>query len=67
MKTLAMIQGVNAANSMDELISHIDQIQKTGCEYNEFFSIVLDEAITKKADELHPKSRSAWAWLWGLI
>jgi hypothetical protein len=67
MKTLAMIQGVNAASSMDELISHIDQIQKTGCEYNEFFSIVLDEAITKKADELHPKSRSAWAWLWGLI
>ena len=67
MKTLAMIQGVNAANSMDELISHIDQIQKTGCEYNEFFSIVLDEAITKKADELHPKSQSAWAWLWRLI
>ena len=67
MNTLEMIQGVNAANSMDELISHIDQIQKTGCEYNEFFSLLLDEAITKKADELEPESQSAWAWLWRLI
>ena len=67
MNTLEIIQGVNAANSIDELISHIYQIQKTGCEYNEFFSLVLDEAITKKADELHPESQSAWAWLWRLI
>ena len=67
MNTLEMMQGVDDALTISELIEHMDQIDERGVKYDEFFSLLLDEAITKKADELHPESQSAWAWLWRLI
>ena len=67
MNTLEMMQGVDDALTISELIEHMDQIDKRGVKYDEFFSLLLDEAVNKKSDELLQESHKKWAREWGLI
>jgi hypothetical protein len=67
MNTLEMMQGVDDALTISELIEHMDQIDERGVKYDEFFSLLLDEAVNKKSDELLQESHKKWAREWGLI